>query len=255
MFLAVGNVVLATGTSAAAANRGLLRALPGFGALLLVLGCSRSPARRRSGCSSASSRSCARRSAPGTRGSPSSMLRLLAIIFVGMAAMILGMVAGPQGAPGRAPVRESALARGWARGARRGSCCCSASTSRRPLHDALAGAPRGARRDARRDDPVSRRSACATGARSRSASRALWSRSSGFARPSSRRSPRAGGSSRSSARPTASDDAAWSPSSPTTSAGELGATSARRRRALSGAHARLPAGARCSSARSPSSAA
>ena len=50
LFLAVGNVVLATGIRFGRAGDGLLRRLPVSG-VLLCSGSSPSPARRRSGCS------------------------------------------------------------------------------------------------------------------------------------------------------------------------------------------------------------
>ncbi|MBX6363506.1 MAG: hydrogenase [Gemmatimonadetes bacterium] len=105
LFLVAGNVVLATGSSAAAANRGLVRHLPVSG-LLLVLGLFAVTGSPPFGLFL--SEFTILRAAVGA-GHPwiaGAVLLLLAIIFVGMAALVLEMALGePEG--GAAPVREN----------------------------------------------------------------------------------------------------------------------------------------------------
>jgi hydrogenase-4 component F len=107
MFLVVGNVVLATGSSAAAANRGLLRTLPVSGTLLVVglFAVTGSPP---FGLFLSEFTILRAAVAGGHIWIAAIMLLLLAVIFVGMATLILEMALGsPE--PGTVPVRES----GW----------------------------------------------------------------------------------------------------------------------------------------------
>lgn len=105
MFLVAGNIVLASGSSAVAANRGLVRTLPVSGALL-VLGLFAVTGSPPFGLFL--SEFTILRAAIGA-GHPwlaGVMLLLLAVIFIGMAVRILGMALGtPE--PGTERVRES----------------------------------------------------------------------------------------------------------------------------------------------------
>ena len=107
LFLAAGNVVLATGTSAAAANRGLLRTLPASGALL-VLGLFAVTGSPPFGLFLSEFTLLRAAVATGHPWIAGAMLLFLAIIFIGMAAMILGMALG-EPPPGTTPVRENRL--------------------------------------------------------------------------------------------------------------------------------------------------
>jgi hydrogenase-4 component F len=107
LFLVAGNVVLATGSSSAVTNRGLVRTLPVSG-VLLVLGLfavTGSPP-----FSLFVSEFTILRAAleAGHPWIAAAILLLLAIIFVGMATLVLEMSLGEPG-PGVSPVRES----GW----------------------------------------------------------------------------------------------------------------------------------------------
>jgi hydrogenase-4 component F len=107
MFLAAGNVVLATGSSSAIGNRGLVRTLP-VSTALLVLGLfavTGSPPFGQFMSEFTILRAAINAGHPWIAAA---MLLLLAIIFVGMAALVLGMALGaPE--PGSVPVHES----GW----------------------------------------------------------------------------------------------------------------------------------------------
>jgi hydrogenase-4 component F len=106
MFLVTGNIVLATGSSAAAGNRGLVRTLP-VSAALLVLGLFAVTGSPPFGLFM--SEFTILRAAVGS-GHPwiaAVILLFLAIIFVGMAGLVLGMALG-EPEPGQVPVRESA---------------------------------------------------------------------------------------------------------------------------------------------------
>jgi hydrogenase-4 component F len=107
MFLVVGNVVLATGSSAAAVNRGLLRTLPVSGTLL-VLGLFAVTGSPPFGLFLSEFTILRAAVAGGHIWIAAIMLLLLAVIFVGMAVLILEMALGsPE--PGTVPVREG----GW----------------------------------------------------------------------------------------------------------------------------------------------
>lgn len=107
MFLVVGNVVLATGSSAAAANKGLLRTLPVSG-MLLVLGLFAVTGSPPFGVFLSEFTILRAAVAGGHVWIAATMLLLLAVIFVGMASLILEMALGsPE--PGVVPQRES----GW----------------------------------------------------------------------------------------------------------------------------------------------
>ena len=105
LFLVVGNVVLASGTSLAAANRGLLRSLPVSGTLL-VLGLFAVTGSPPFGLFISEFTILRAAFATGHPWIAAATLVLLAVIFVGMAALILDMALGspPQSV---APVRES----------------------------------------------------------------------------------------------------------------------------------------------------
>jgi hydrogenase-4 component F len=112
LFLVAGNVVLATGSSTAAANRGLVRTLPISGALL-VLGLFAVTGSPPFGLFVSEFIILRAAVVAGHMWIAAIVLLLLAVIFVGMAKLILDMALGePEaGAPdrGQAPVRES----GW----------------------------------------------------------------------------------------------------------------------------------------------
>jgi hydrogenase-4 component F len=105
LFLIAGNVVLASGTSSAAASRGLVRTLPVSGPLLVVglFAVTGSPP---FGLFLSEFTILRAAIAAGHPWTAAAMLLLLAVIFVGMAALILGMALG-EAAPGAAPIRES----------------------------------------------------------------------------------------------------------------------------------------------------
>jgi len=105
LFLAIGNVVLATGSSAAAANRGLVRTLPVSGALL-VLGLFAVTGSPPFGLFLSEFTILRAAVAGGQLWVAAAMLVLLAIIFVGMATMILDMALGNPESSG-VRVRES----------------------------------------------------------------------------------------------------------------------------------------------------
>jgi hydrogenase-4 component F len=106
LFLVAGNVVLATGSSSASANRGLVRTLPVSGALL-VLGLFAVTGSPPFGLFLSEFTILRAAIDAGHPWLAALILLLLAIIFVGMAALVLGMSLG-EPAPGVAPVRESA---------------------------------------------------------------------------------------------------------------------------------------------------
>ena len=106
MFLVAGNIVLATGSSAAAGNRGLLRTLP-VSTALLVLGLFAITGSPPFGLFMSEFTILRAAIAAGHPWIAAVMLLFLAIIFIGMAALVLGMALG-EGEPGRVPVRESA---------------------------------------------------------------------------------------------------------------------------------------------------
>ncbi len=107
LFLTVGNVVLATGTSAASGNRGILRTLPVSGALLLVglFAVTGSPP---FGLFVSEFTILRAALAEGHPWVAAGMVAPLAIVFVGMAAMVLEMLHGEPG-PAAAHAPES----GW----------------------------------------------------------------------------------------------------------------------------------------------
>jgi len=107
MFLVVGNVVLATGSSAAASNRGLVRTIPISGTLL-VLGLFAVTGSPPFGLFLSEFTILRAAVAGGHVWIAATMLLFLAVIFVGMAALILEMALGSP-APGQRRVRES----GW----------------------------------------------------------------------------------------------------------------------------------------------
>ena len=106
LFLVAGNVVLATGTSAAGDTRGLVRTLPVSGTLL-VLGLFAITGSPPFGLF-LSEFTILRAAVGGGHGWIAlAVLLLLAVIFVGMASLVLGMALG-EPAPGTPVVRESA---------------------------------------------------------------------------------------------------------------------------------------------------
>jgi hydrogenase-4 component F len=105
LFLVVGNVVLATGSSAAAANRGVLRTLPVSGALL-VLGLFAVTGSPPFGLFLSEFTILRAAIGGGHPWIAAAVLLLLAIIFVGMAALILEMALG-EPPPAALPIRES----------------------------------------------------------------------------------------------------------------------------------------------------
>jgi hydrogenase-4 component F len=105
VFLVTGNIVLATGSATAAGNRGLIRTLP-VSAALLVLGLfavTGSPPFGLFMSEFTILRAAIDAGHPWIAGV---MLLALAIIFVGMAALVLGIALG-EPPPGVVPVRES----------------------------------------------------------------------------------------------------------------------------------------------------
>ena len=107
MFLVVGNVVLASGSSLAAANRGLLRRLPVSG-VLLVLGLFAVTGSPPFGTFLSEFTILRAAVNGGHAWIAVAMLLLLAVIFAGMAAMVLEMALG-RPVPDARPERES----GW----------------------------------------------------------------------------------------------------------------------------------------------
>jgi hydrogenase-4 component F len=105
LFLVVGNVVLASGTSAAAQNRGIVRTLPVSGPLL-VLGLFAVTGSPPFGLFISEFTILRAAIAGGHPWVAAVTLLLLAIIFVGMAALILEMALGDP-PPALSPVRES----------------------------------------------------------------------------------------------------------------------------------------------------
>jgi hydrogenase-4 component F len=106
MFLVTGNIVLATGTSAAAGNRGLVRTLP-VSAALLVLGLFAVTGSPPFGLFMSEFTILRAAIVGGHPWIAAVILLFLAVIFVGMAALVLGMALG-EPEPGHVPVRESA---------------------------------------------------------------------------------------------------------------------------------------------------
>ncbi|HZK77924.1 MAG TPA: proton-conducting transporter membrane subunit [Gemmatimonadaceae bacterium] len=105
MFLVAGNIVLVSGSSAAAANKGLVRTIPVSGTLL-VLGLFAVTGSPPFGLFLSEFTILRAAVAGGHIWIAATMLLLLAVIFVGMAMLILGMALGsPE--PGVTPVRES----------------------------------------------------------------------------------------------------------------------------------------------------
>lgn len=105
LFLVAGNVALATETTAAAASRGLVRSLPASG-LLLVLGLFAVTGSPPFGLFLSEFTILRGALAAGHPWIAVGMLFLLAVIFVGMAALILEMALG-EPPDQRAPMRES----------------------------------------------------------------------------------------------------------------------------------------------------
>jgi hydrogenase-4 component F len=108
VFLAVGNVVLLTGTASAQAARGILRRLPVSGVLLL-LGLFAVTGSPPFGLFLSEFTILNAAIAQGHPWIALIVLLLLAVIFVGMAAMILEVLYGPSDAPAEASRRESLL--------------------------------------------------------------------------------------------------------------------------------------------------
>jgi len=105
VFLVTGNIVLATGSATAAGNRGLIRTLP-VSAALLVLGLFAVTGSPPFGLFMSEFTILRAAISAGHPWIAVAMLLMLAIIFVGMAALVLGIVLG-EPEPGTAPVRES----------------------------------------------------------------------------------------------------------------------------------------------------
>jgi hydrogenase-4 component F len=105
VFLVTGNIVLATGSSTAAANRGLVRTLP-VSAALLVLGLFAVTGSPPFGLFMSEFTILRAAIETGHAWIAATMLVLLAISFIGMAALVLEMALG-EPTPGAVPVRES----------------------------------------------------------------------------------------------------------------------------------------------------
>jgi hydrogenase-4 component F len=110
VFLVTGNIVLATGSATAAGNRGLVRTLP-VSAGLLVLGLFAVTGSPPFGLFLSEFTILRAAVTAGHAWIAAALLLLLAISFIGMAVLVLGMALGeptpgPHGVPGR--VRESA---------------------------------------------------------------------------------------------------------------------------------------------------
>ncbi len=105
VFLVTGNIVLATGSATAAGNRGLIRTLP-VSAALLVLGLFAVTGSPPFGLFMSEFTILRAAISAGHPWIAVAMLLMLAIIFVGMAALVLGIALG-EPEPGTAPVRES----------------------------------------------------------------------------------------------------------------------------------------------------
>jgi hydrogenase-4 component F len=105
LFLTAGNIVLATGSSSAAENRGLVRILPVSG-VLLVIGLFAVTGSPPFGLFLSEFAILRASLAAGHPWIAAAMLLMLAIIFVGFASLILEMALGAS-ASGAAPVRES----------------------------------------------------------------------------------------------------------------------------------------------------
>jgi len=105
VFLVTGNIVLATGSATAAGNRGLIRTLP-VSAALLVLGLFAVTGSPPFGLFMSEFTILRAAIDAGHPWIAAVMLLALAIIFVGMAALVLGIALG-EPPPGVVPVRES----------------------------------------------------------------------------------------------------------------------------------------------------
>jgi hydrogenase-4 component F len=105
VFLATGNIVLATGSATATGNRGLIRTLP-VSAALLVLGLFAVTGSPPFGLFMSEFTLLRAALDAGHPWVAVVMLLALAVIFVGMAALVLGIALG-EPPPGVAPVRES----------------------------------------------------------------------------------------------------------------------------------------------------
>src|SRR6266571_3372030 len=105
MFLITGNVVLASGSATAAGNRGLVRTLP-VSATLLVLGLFAVTGSPPFGLFLSEFTILRAAIDGGHAWIAAMMLVTLAVIFVGMAALVLGVALG-EAAPGAVAVRES----------------------------------------------------------------------------------------------------------------------------------------------------
>jgi hydrogenase-4 component F len=105
VFLVTGNIVLATGSATAAGNRGLIRTLP-VSAVLLVLGLFAVTGSPPFGLFMSEFTLLRAAIDAGHPWIAAVMLLALAIIFVGMAALVLGIALG-EPPPGVVPVRES----------------------------------------------------------------------------------------------------------------------------------------------------
>jgi len=105
VFLVTGNVVLATGSATAAGNRGLIRTLP-VSAALLVLGLFAVTGSPPFGLFMSEFTLLRAAIDAGHPWIAAIMLLALAVIFVGMAALVLGIALGAP-PPGAVPVRES----------------------------------------------------------------------------------------------------------------------------------------------------
>jgi hydrogenase-4 component F len=105
MFLVTGNIVLATGSSSRAGNRGLVRTLP-ISTALLVLGLFAVTGSPPFGLFMSEFTILRAAIDTGHVWIAAVMLLMLAIIFVGMAALVMGMALG-EPEPGAVPVHES----------------------------------------------------------------------------------------------------------------------------------------------------
>ncbi len=105
VFLVTGNVVLASGSATAAGNRGLVRTLP-VSATLLVLGLFAVTGSPPFGLFLSEFTILRAAIDGGHAWIAAMMLVTLAVIFVGMAALVLGVALG-EAAPGAVAVRES----------------------------------------------------------------------------------------------------------------------------------------------------
>ena len=132
LFLSAGNIHRAYGSKSTDDVTGALRRVAALRRRCSWPGSSRSPARRRSARSSASSPSSMPRFRSGQFAVAVLFLLLLVVVFIGMGATVLAVVQGePRPAARQAASRATARSRSPRASACSRWCCCWASTSRR----------------------------------------------------------------------------------------------------------------------------